>query len=243
MTEFKVGDKVRHTWLEAVEVTYGPYTDMRGQTRYMVRVASGGEQPTTPEMMVATPAFSVGDKARRNGHTVEILAGPVEGAVTGAEIYLFKYLDGPDVGKGGGRNASEFEALPTTTYTSPAGITYDLAGEYTDRLGYTWSFTGRHSPDGTPCVTAYGNANNTDTIDGIEDSFGPLCKVTAKPADGFEYEGVVYEYDAEYTDCDGDNWTFYRSTRTGGAPLSTYSSYRSRETLQYVVDNYGPLTK
>ncbi|MEV4939601.1 phiSA1p31-related protein [Streptomyces zaomyceticus] len=51
----------------------------------------------------------------------------------------------------------------------------------------------------------------------------------------------VYEVGARYEDRDGDLWVFERGGN--GELRSTYGSYRQRETLGYVVDTYGPLTK
>ncbi|MFD6363483.1 phiSA1p31-related protein [Streptomyces roseolus] len=66
---------------------------------------------------------------------------------------------------------------PTNTYTVD-GITYDLDAKYRDREDEVWEFTGRTAQNGEPYVTFMGNVDNIDTISEIEESWGPLTKVT-----------------------------------------------------------------
>lgn len=172
---FKVGDKVRHAWFDTVEVAYGPYTDMRGHTRYMVRVASGGEQPTSPEMMTALPAFAVGDKAKMDGERepVEILAGPYKNR------YITWYTVKAEVGE---TTAAEdnLTALPADTFEY-AGVTYDLTSAYRDRDGDRWRFSANPlGGDGTPRSQFRDRTEFEDdnyTLSKVVQKFGPLTKI------------------------------------------------------------------
>lgn len=178
MSEFKVGDRVKVLSDRFGIVKYGPVLSTFGtKTHYAVADEETGAERLYDRVDLAlAPRFAVGDKVRKNGFSAEILAGPVTGANTGEDIYLYAYVDGPNAGKGGGQMASRFES--------------------------------------------------------IDD----------KPADGFEYKGVVYEYDVKYVDRDSDSWTFERSAMHG-QPISDGSSCFVGESLAYAVVNYGPLTK
>ncbi|GGY88867.1 hypothetical protein CP967_31310 [Streptomyces nitrosporeus] len=73
----------------------------------------------------------------------------------------------------------EQSAPAADTYTSAAGITYDLSASYRDRGGDVWEFTGKRTVhSGRPFVTYTGYMDNDDTVDDIEANWGPLVKVT-----------------------------------------------------------------
>ncbi|MFJ6237974.1 phiSA1p31-related protein [Streptomyces griseus] len=97
----------------------------------------------------------------------------VIGAADGTRtmVRIFDVLDRPA--------PPEQPALAAETYTSPAGIIYDLSATYRDRSGDVWEFTGKRSAHSCkPFVTYTGYMDNDDTVDDIEAEWGPLTKVT-----------------------------------------------------------------
>ncbi|MGW6638498.1 phiSA1p31-related protein [Streptomyces cyaneofuscatus] len=241
MTEFKVGDKaIRHG--SEVEITYGPFTSPLGFIWYVVGVGGGKEDTARKGDLSAIPhVFAVGDKVRYEGVLAEIIGGPVPGADSGEEIVLFKYLEGPNAGKGYGRKAWKLEPV-TEPALVPVGTRVRVdrathAGGTHGRKGVIESNTETFREANDDLHRYYVRLVSGDSVFAAE-----VTPVDDEPADGFEYEGVTYKYGVPYTDCDGDTWTFERPTRAGAAPKSDSSSYRIGESLVYVVDNYRPLT-
>jgi hypothetical protein len=254
---FAVGDVVTISTRPGARATveYGPYgvndgiyvvklvdppTDT-GNPRTFQALASVLKKVTAPALVPVGTRVRV-DRAKYAEHTHGMMATVVSNTETFREdlgdIHVYRVrLD-----NGGRPFAAEVTPLddvePATTYTSPAGITYDLTAKYTDGDD-VWSFTGRRSPDGVPRVTAYGNQDNVDTIDETEKDFGPLRKVGV---DAFEHLGVSYEYGATYEDRDGDTWRFERSS-VHGQPVSDAGSWSDGEGIGYIVGNFGPLKK
>jgi hypothetical protein len=233
---FKVGDKVRHAWFDTVEVAYGPYTDMRGHTRYMVRVASGGEQPTSPEMMTALPAFAVGDKAKMDGERepVEILAGPYKNR------YITWYTVKAEVGD---TTAAEdnLTALPAPSLV-PVGtrVRVDRAKHAEDQHGKIGVVTSNtedfRTSVGDPHVYEVRVASGTFYVAELTPVDEPTDWST------FEYEGVTYDVTARYRDRDNDVWEFTGERHADGSP-KVYFHGSGYDDLGDVVEAYGPLTK
>lgn len=248
MSEYKVGEKVEHRWHGTMEVTYGPYTDTLGGTRYLVRLGDSEIPLPAETLSPPTTKFAVGDKVRYGGMLAEIIGGPVTGADTGEEIVLFKYLEGPDDGKGRRRKVSLLESI-----TEPALV---LVGTRVrvDRATY-----GEHTHGMVGVVTS-----SSETFRSYEGDLHPyrvelggvegdvyaaeVTPVVDKPADGFEYEGVFYEYGALYQDREGDLFKF-RSRRsddgtdTPEGRIDFAAPDDWNWSLAEVVRNYGPIVK
>lgn len=249
MTEFKVGDKVQAFKTTNGEITYGPVGSTFGRyTVYVVRKENGEEVTHRASDLTPLTAFAVGDvvtlTARGARATVEY--GPFDNTNRrGPDVYVVKLVDPPadDNPRTFTALAREMEKVADDTYTSRTGITYSLAAKYKDRMGYVWAFTGLHSPDGAPRVTAHGNRQNTDTIARIEESFGPLREVADEPADGgWIYNGVTYVPGVDYIDNDGDPWRF---ALVDGELRGDYRQSRFRITvdsygIDYAVSTFGP---
>ncbi|WP_327379412.1 phiSA1p31-related protein [Streptomyces sp. NBC_01212] len=242
MTEFKVGDKVTHPYHGTVEVTYGPYKDSMGEIRYMMRFSGEAEQPVSPSMLTPLPAFAVGDKVRHEGILSELVGGPVTGRTSGEDLFLLKFLEGPDAGKGVGRRASNLEPIKVPAIV-PVGTrvrvnrakfgeeTHGMIGTVTSNTEDFGGDDGDAHPYRVELGGSYGRVFAAE-----------VTPVDDKPADGFEYEGVTYEYGVRYTDNDGDPWTFERST-VHGQPVSDDSSCFIGDSIASAVRDYGPLTK
>ncbi|MFB8071094.1 phiSA1p31-related protein [Streptomyces californicus] len=66
----------------------------------------------------------------------------------------------------------------------------------------------------------------------------------APAADTFEYDGVVYDLNAKYTDCDGDVWSFTGRLSHDGIPRVSFTGYGDNAgTIVDIAKAYGPLTK
>ncbi|WP_097964569.1 phiSA1p31-related protein [Streptomyces sp. or20] len=242
MSEFKVGDKVEHRWHGTLEVTYGPFTNTLGGISYLVRLG-GREIPLPAETLTPPkPAFAVGDKVRYEGTLAELAGGPVIGATSGEELFLLKFLEGPDTGKGMARKASKLE-LVTEPALVPVGtrVRVDRAAYASEAHGMVGVITDNDA-DWTPSGGAHHPyrvklGGGTRTIWAAE-----VTPVGDKPADGFEYGGIFYEYGVKYEDRDADEWRFNRSA-VHGQPVSDASSVFEGESLAYAVTTYGPLIK
>lgn len=171
--------------------------------------------------------FKVGEKVRvlAGGEGV-VTYGPFNSTFNTYKMYVVKQ-DGDEERA---FKSADLEPLPKFAVgdkvTAASGVNeYTLhAGPFNGGLGgHFWVL---ERPDGTH-VWAHADS---------------LTKVDDEPADGYAYEGVVYEYGVKYTDNDGDPWTFKRSL-VHGQPVSDDSSYESGKSLGFVVDCYSPLTK
>jgi hypothetical protein len=243
MTEFKVGDKVRALGTDDGEITYGPVRSTFDRyTIYVVRKANGMEVTYQSGDLAAAPvAFAVGDKVRKNGYTAEILAGPVPGADTGEDVYLYKYTDGPNAGKGGGQRAFRFEALPTPAIV-PVGTRVRVdravyAEETHGKVGTVVSNTGDfRADDGDPHVYRV-------QLGGHGHVHAAEVTPVDEPADpAWTYNGVTYAPGVDYTDSDGDPWRF---ALVDGELRGDYGQSRFRITADsYSVgcagSTYGP---
>ncbi|MEV0444044.1 phiSA1p31-related protein [Streptomyces spectabilis] len=124
MTEFKVGQKVKHDIRGAAEVSYGPYNSLWGGQRYVIRLNSGMETAVSPGTISAipeSPKFAVGDKvtlSTRRGAKATVEYGPIDGG----DSYLVKLVDKPIDG-----DPQTFTALAAVMRPMPAVSVGDRA--------------------------------------------------------------------------------------------------------------------
>ncbi|WP_069752929.1 phiSA1p31-related protein [Streptomyces sp. EN16] len=250
MSEYMVGDKAIRNGLE-VEVTYGPFTSPLGFTWLVVRLSNGKEDTARVTDLSPVPAkLAVGDKVRHDNLLAEIIGGPVVGALSGEEIVLFKYLEGFYAGKGMSRKVSEVEPV-TEPALVPVGtrVRVDRAKWAEDQHGETGVITG-NTETWTP---------HNDVVHPYEvelDNGGTIAAAEVTPVDdelanGFEYEGAVYEYGALYRDREGDLFRFRSTLSDDGTETPQGQTYGADDdeggawhwSLAEVLRDYAPLTK
>jgi hypothetical protein len=66
---------------------------------------------------------------------------------------------------------------------------------------------------------------------------------SAEPAHTYTHEGVVYDLNAAYRDCEGDVWRFTGSVTANNTPGMECAEGPTKEPLDTVVDIWGPLTR
>ncbi|MGP3750861.1 phiSA1p31-related protein [Streptomyces sp. IBSNAI001] len=252
MTEFKVGDKVQVFGGTPGEVVYGPFRSTFGTYNgYVVRTGDGSEVLYKETDMTAepvAPVFTVGDKVHHEGTLAEIVGGPVVGRMTGEDLFLLKFLEGSDAGKGAARTAGQLEPTKAETALVPVGtrVRIDRAKHAEETHGRTAVVTSNTETwrEYRDDVHVY-RVRLDDRFDFYAAEVTPVDEVADTfeyDGNGFEYDGVIYEYGVEYTDIDNDPWTFKRSP-IHGQPVSDETSAFVNESLGAVVRNYGPLTK
>lgn len=249
MSEFEVGDKVEHVTAGTCDVLHGPFETRWNMDVYLLGMEDGTAfQATDSEITPPKPAFAVGDKVRYEGTLAELAGGPVVGATSGEELFLLKFLEGPDAGKGMARKASKLEPV-TEPALVPVGtrVRIDRAAYASETHGMVGVITDNDA-DWTPSGDAHHPyrvklGGGTRTIWAAE-----VTPVDDEPADGFEYKGVVYEYGVTYEDREGDLFKF-RSRRSddgtdtpeGRVDFAAPDDWNW--SLAEVVRDYGPIVK
>jgi hypothetical protein len=239
---FEVGQKVRHDAHGDVEVTYGPFHDTFGRTRYVVRLASGTETTLTEGTLDAIPeppAFAVGDKVTTALYgSGTLVAGPYEG----------RYCDGRWVVElTNGKHV--FPASEALTKVVEQPIKVGDRVRVTDDGGGAHRFTGRVGTVKKLHPESYALRYLVEFGDG-QGHHGDLngrwnCKAVERveAENTHTYNGVTYDLSAKYKDRDGDVWQF---ARFGDEVRGTYTNRpveEHDETLSGVVRSYGPLTR
>ncbi|WP_425837417.1 phiSA1p31-related protein [Streptomyces fractus] len=245
MTEFKVGQKVRHNIYGDVEIAFGPVDFMSMRGGYVVDKGDGEHGVVSSTYLSAIPepqAFAIGDTVTAGlmfgGAPAELVAGPYTSRLSGMTFWVaerngqhacprealltkvakpkikvgdrvrvvkddelvnkgvFVGLTGViarlnpptrrlpytvrfDAGQGARLalwNVAEVELVDDAATYTHDGVTYDLTAKYSDG-DEVWEFTGKYDANGVPRVTAYGNADNIDTIADIADDYGPLTRI------------------------------------------------------------------
>ncbi|MFB8071095.1 phiSA1p31-related protein [Streptomyces californicus] len=250
-SEFKVGDKVRVLAGGEGVVTYGPFNSTFDTYKmYVVKQDGDDERAFKNVDLSPLPAFAVGDKVTldtRGGAQATVEYGPFDGE----NVYVVKLVKPPTDG-----NPRTFTTLASVMHavTEPALVSVGTRVRV-DRATYATGCHGR-----TAVVTS-----NTETwrdyhddthvyrvaMDG-EDGEVYAAEVTpiAESADGFEYEGVVYEYGALYRDREGDLFRF-RSTLSGDGTPRGQAVFGPADdeggawhwSLAEVLSDYAPLIK
>jgi hypothetical protein len=256
VTEFKVGDKVEHNGRRNGVLTYGPFqsVSLSGEA-FLLKEEDGRERVVRAGYLTALPSFAVGDEAVYDGYRVKIEGGPVTGFLSGDEVYLFRFLEGPNEGKGASRPVNVFQVVPTSEPIKVGDVVRVLKdrAEFADvKAGDTFTVAEMMS-GGRIAVHA------PLRVGGRFWYFEPesLEKVTDDPA-AFTYRGIAYEYGAEYRDREGDIFEFKAELsapgtldqNSDGTPIGRSRSDSPGSTpgrwvwsLAEAVNNYGPLRK
>lgn len=244
MTEFKVGDKVKHRTFGRGEIAFGPVNFPSILGGYLVKAGDGDHRVAGPEGMTLDVAFDVGDivtLTTRDGARATVEYGPFDNQ----PVYVVKLVEPPadDSPRTFTALASMMEATePVKVGDRVRVIVADpgssLSAKFTGRIGVLSKDDGHRSR--TQYLVKFGSGFHGDD-DGTW-YCASVEKVADEPADGFEYEGVTYEYGETYEDYDGDTWKFKRSA-VHDQPVSDVGSYQSGQPLGYVVSHYSPLKK
>jgi hypothetical protein len=225
VTDFKVGDKAKHSTRGNMEITYGPF----GGNKYVARDESGAEAYVTATLLSARPAFTAGDKAKMHGESdpVEVLAGPYRNR------YIIWYVVRAEVGE---TTAAEGNLTVIPVDAIKVGdrvrVLVDRANNASVSKGDI--FTVRRLVGGG--LHTDGRAYGTwfFTLANVE-------KVT--DANAHTLSGVDYDLTAQYRDRDGDAWRFKDVDGEVRGEMHGYTICDDSHTLAYVARTYGPLTK
>ncbi|MFF3312502.1 phiSA1p31-related protein [Streptomyces sp. NPDC002952] len=239
---YAVGQKVRHAHRGDAEVTYGPFVNPFGQTRYVLRLESGREYYARPDDLAAipeTPKFAVGDVvtlATRAGAKATVEYGPYDGG----NVYVVKLVDEPadedvprtfnamahvmqpsandDIKVGDRvRVLKDDPVLSTGRFVGKVGTVLSVGGSAREALNYRIDFGS----------TVWWVAD----VERVSD------------VNTYVHEGVTYDLSAKYTDKDGDVWKFARFGDTVTGATIGEIPYEGGTRLSYVVSRWGPLTR
>ncbi|MFD4234270.1 phiSA1p31-related protein [Streptomyces sp. NPDC058542] len=248
MSEYKVGDRVKVFGDQTGTVKYGPVpSTFAGRSMYVVERESDGERAFKSSDLEPLPKFAVGDKVRYSGTLAELTGGPVIGATSGEELFLLKFLEGPDSGKGVARRASKLEPVTEPTLV-PVGTRVRVnRARYAERthgkIGIVTSNTATFAAED-------GDRHRYHVELGGEDARVYAAEVTPvdELADGFEHQGTVYEYGVKYRDREGDLFEFRSrrsddGTNTPEGRIDFAAPDDWNWSLAEVVRDYGPITK
>jgi hypothetical protein len=243
---FEVGQRVRHDAHGEAEITYGPFRDTFGRTRYVVRLASGTETPLVAGTLSAVPeppAFDIGDKVMPNiGHSGKLVAGPfnsrshdfgywvVEGEdgkhSSHSAQYLTKVVESEPIKVGDRVRVTDDDGGGRNRFNGLIGTVKELRGEG-HSLPYLVEFG-----DGRGHHGALNGRWHCGAVERVADE------------DTHAHNGVTYDLSAKYRDRDGDVWRFQRMSdgavhgRWTAGPIEVHHS-----TLAEVADECGPLTR
>lgn len=236
MTQFKVGDKVRHSIRGEMEITYGPY-DIG---KYIARNSEGTESSVLGGYLTVMPAFTAGDKAKMHGESdpVEIVAGPFRNR------YMKWYVVRAGVGE---TTAAEGNLTAIPDDAIKVG---DRVRVTDDDGGGSFRFTGRigivkrmNVGDFLPYLIEFGDGRGGHGAVNGRWNCKAVERVTDAESDSHTVDGITYDLTAQYRDRDGDTWTLKRVDGTvrasmGGSPVTVDS-----HSLSYIARNYSPLVK
>ncbi|WP_405927880.1 phiSA1p31-related protein [Streptomyces griseus] len=252
MSEFKVGDRAIRSGRE-VEISYGPFVSPLGFRWAVVRHEDGREDTARVTDLSPVPAkFAVGDRVTldtRGGERATVEYGPFDGE----NVYVVKLVKAPTDGNprtftalaGVMHPVTEPDLVPVGTRVRVDRATYaerthGMVGVVTSN---TASFRGLEG-DPHPYYVELGG------VEGGSVYAAEVTPVDDKPADGFEYEGIFYEYGALYRDRDGDLFRFRSMLSDDGTPQGQ-AAYGAEDgegggwhwSLAEVLRDYAPLTK
>ncbi|MER7922146.1 phiSA1p31-related protein [Streptomyces sp. NPDC096057] len=248
MSEFEVGQKVKHFDRGDVEITHGPFTGVFGDLRYLVRQGSGREVVVSPESLVAVPKppkFAVGDVTSNHAGTrrYTIEGGPFSDGVR--EWYAAKNPEGQT-------HKVHADDLSETVQSGPIKVG-DRVRVTDDDGGGRFRFNGRigtivkvhTAPSYLPYLVAFGDGHG----DHGDENGRWNCKAVERVTDEdtHTHEGVTYDLTARYRDRDGDYWTFKAVDGTvrgncAGTNVAT-DVHHWCDSLGNAVRKYGPLTR
>jgi hypothetical protein len=251
VSDFEVGQTVRHEVRGEVDVTYGPFVGLYGDGRYIVRQGDGREVMVNISALSAIPEppkFAIGDKVTSDGSlrdTVGILvAGPFVSPLLGDRFWVADVDD---------RHHTPIEAgLRKVVDPAPikvgdrVRVTDDDGGganRFNGRIGTVTTLHGEGSS--LPYLVEFGNGRgfhgelngtwNCRSVERVEDETT------------YTHDGVTYDLTARYRDRDDDYWTFknVEGTVRGNCASTNVATdvYNGHESLESAVRRYGPLTR
>ena len=249
MTEtFEVGQKARHQSRGDVEVTYGPFENVIGGRRYVVRVADGREVMVTPDVLTSipeTPKFTVGDVvslATRAGAKATVEYGPFDNR----DVYVVKLVDEP----ADADDIRTFTAMAHVMTKASAPIKVGdrvrvVKGDDSPRfVGEVGVLKQNDERDHLPYLVEFGDGRGYHG-----DPNGQWwCREVERVEDEntVTYSGVTYELGVRYRDRDGDYWSLRRNPELRDEIQAQMAPVDDDEwdhyTLSTLVALYSPLT-
>lgn len=254
MAELKVGDKVRVLSGGDGVVTYGPVNGTTDRHKVYVVKQDGDEERAFPatHLEKEPTTFAVGDVvtlSARAGARATVEYGPIDNE----PVYLVKLVSAPS-GHGRSRTFTAFASAMTKVDDRPlvpvgTRVRVDRA---TWAEGYH-GHTGAVTSNGEKFLADEGDRHSyrVHMDDGGNVYAAEVTPVTdeSDESDGFEYEGVTYEYGTTYKDVDGELFKFDRALSSDGTPRGMWVTQQGRGiggwlwSLSEVVRDFGPLTK
>ncbi|MEU1037660.1 phiSA1p31-related protein [Streptomyces sp. NPDC005907] len=242
-TTFKPGDKVEHRTVGTGEIAFGPFEHYRGSETYLMKEGDTARHVIVLGEALTKPAkFKVGDTVRSAfGRVYTVEAGPF---FAPGEWYALKSVESGNVVHSSADEVRPVVPAPADESIKAGDVVRiprnDLQGAdvkagdllVVKRLEYGTVVT--HTAPGARTDEWYFDPSN-------------LERVSAD--DVAVHDGVVYDLKSRYRDNDGDYWTFKRlDDDVRGYCVSTNIDRSSfitsyADTLEYVVRNYGPLTR
>jgi hypothetical protein len=246
VTDFKVGDKVKHNVRGDAEITYGPYTDTFGRTHSVIRLTSGRELAVPTSSITAAPAFAVGDKVAYDyGGGGTLVAGPFKSEYHGEPIWVVEKSNGTHMTPTE-NSLRKVDAEPTREIK--VGDRVCVVKD--DETFKTGKFIGRAGmileakSDGRALPFHVRLDDPSDTWNDGAWWCAEVELIDDLPADTYEYDGVVYDLAAQYRDREGDVWRLKRVAGTVRARWDgTSDPTEDSNSLATVVDTWGPLAR
>ncbi|WP_030997543.1 phiSA1p31-related protein [Streptomyces sp. NRRL F-5630] len=245
---FKVGDKVTNEVSGPGEVVFGPFQGVAGAGMYLVKdEGSPVHWMLSARSIAPLPAFKVGDRVTAYGTPSVIVGGPYDEAGK-RPVWVVRTEDGtlffPNEQRVRPAPADEPALVPVGTRVRVDRARYAEASH--GRTGVVTSNTETWEPyEGGP------HPYEVDLDDGGTFYAAEVTPIDDKPAAGFEYNGVVYEYGALYQGRDGDLFRFRPEISDDGTGTPQGQlAYGTEDdgcpwhwSLAETVSGYGPLTK
>jgi hypothetical protein len=240
---FEVGQKVHHSRYGDGVITYGPYTSTFGDDSYLVRRESGTETTWFGRFMTAIPEppkFAVGDVVSNHDGTRRYT---IEGGPFSDGIHEWYAAKNPE-GQTHKLYADDLSAIgaPAVKVGDRVRVVWDSdgyrSGQYVGKTGVVVSID-------SDAELVYKVRFGDGTGDHGDANGHWFCAEVERVADedAYEYDGVVYDLSAKYTD-GTDVWEFTGRKSPAGVPRVTcFGNLHNIDTIEEIADLYGPLTR
>ncbi|MFD6363481.1 phiSA1p31-related protein, partial [Streptomyces roseolus] len=237
-------DKAAHEGFGDVEITYGPYTNSYGSSRFLARREDGREVAVDPASMTPLPKFAVGDMVEyMYGGSGKLVAGPFKSRYHEEDIWVVEQADGTHmIPTANALMKVEPEPEPEPARNIRVGdrvriVRATHAEECHGRCGVVESTTETFRQWDGDLHRYSVRLDDDDTVYVAE------VELLDDTADTYTHDGVTYDLSARYRDRDGDVWHFKRfgdDVRAGirRDPLSADDG----DPIE-VAHSYGPLTR
>lgn len=241
MTEtFKVGDKVIHRSWGAGEIVFGPYN---GDALLMKEDGGDVIRHVEADAMTPRPAFAIGDTVKYEyGDGGKLVAGPFKSGYHDEAIWVVERANGTHITP----TENSLTKVPPTDYIRVGDRVRVLVAAHMPEMAGCMATVREVGTDETFADPAASGVHRFLVRSDDQGTFyaRDVEKVDEPAADTFAYAGVTYDLSASYRDKDGDTWHFVRfgDVVEGGI----YGAPKERgdgDSLRYVVDEYGPLTR